>query len=174
MKNPAAIADFVRRTVPAVQMAQCKEWLRKRWGVALGGGAVLLMLAVTQSGTSSANEKTPVIANAPSEAGYIVQVLVALGIVLAVIMGAAWMMRRFTGLRSGPGHAIQILGGVPVGPRDRMVLVQVGEQQLLVGVSPGRLQTLLVLDKPIEVPPAPAQSGFAQQLAQALGRRAPE
>lgn len=174
MKNTAALAGFVERFLSAARVVHLKEWLGKRWGIVLGAGAVLLMIVVTQTGASSATEKTPALANAPSEAGYVVQVLLALVVVLAVIVGAAWLMRRVTGLRGAPGSAIRILGGISVSPRDRMVLVQVGEQQLLVGVSPGRLQTLLVLDKPVVIPTTPSSRGFDHQLAQAIRRRTPE
>jgi flagellar protein FliO/FliZ len=41
---------------------------------------------------------------------------------------------------------IAILSGVSLGPRERAVLLRVGNTRLLVGVAPGRVQTLHVLD----------------------------
>jgi flagellar protein FliO/FliZ len=38
-----------------------------------------------------------------------------------------------------------------LGTRERAVLLQVGDQQLVVGVAPGRVQTLHVLDKPLSM-----------------------
>ncbi len=37
-----------------------------------------------------------------------------------------------------------------MGSRERIVLLQVGEEQVLIGVSPGRINKLHVLNKPIE------------------------
>jgi flagellar protein FliO/FliZ len=56
-----------------------------------------------------------------------------------------------------------------VGQRERVVLIQVGSQQLLLGVAPGRVQTLHVLEEPISVGTAssPGES-FAERLGSAL------
>jgi flagellar protein FliO/FliZ len=65
--------------------------------------------------------------------------------------------------------ALKILGGLSMGSRERVVLMQVGEEQILIGVSPGRIQTLHVLDKPISVDDKKnAESGFAERLSEAL------
>ena len=50
------------------------------------------------------------------------------------------------------------------------MLVQVGDKQLLLGVAPGRVQTLYVLDRPVEssTPPMGAPGGFAEKLAQLM------
>jgi hypothetical protein len=52
----------------------------------------------------------------------------------------------------GPG-AIEILADVAVGAKERAVLVQVGRQQLLLGVAPGRVNTLHVLTEPVTTTP---------------------
>ncbi|WP_172600428.1 FliO/MopB family protein [Sulfurivermis fontis] len=62
-----------------------------------------------------------------------------------------------------------MLGGVPVGQRERVVLIQVGNKQLLLGVAPGRVQTLHVLDEPINVTAVPSGGeSFAERLTAAL------
>ncbi len=81
----------------------------------------------------------------------ILQTIVGLIVVLAVIAMGAYMLRRFGNLPSMNNGVIKIITSVSMGPRDRIVLVQVGEQQLLVGMSPGRMQTLCELESPIEI-----------------------
>jgi flagellar protein FliO/FliZ len=108
-----------------------------------------------------------VLAAKPGEAvgaGSIVQLVFGLLVVLAAIALGAFLLRRL-GKFSGPaGGALRILGGVSLGARERVVLMQVGDQQLLLGVAPGRVQTLHVLARPVAVDSptlAPAAGGFA-------------
>ncbi len=115
------------------------------------------------------------VANAePVALGDMLQVLFGLIFILLLIAGAAFALRRFARFQIGSGSELRILGGLPVGGRERIVLLQVGEAQLLVGVAPGRVQTLYVLEKPLPLANAavPAQ-GFAQRLAALMnpGRR---
>ena len=56
-------------------------------------------------------------------------------------------MNRFQAVTD---ESLKILGGISMGSRERVVLLQVGEEQLLIGVSPGRINTLHVLETPIE------------------------
>ena len=57
-----------------------------------------------------------------------------------------------------------------MGPRERIVLLEVGETQLLIGVAPGRIQTLHVLASPVDVsqPHNAPRSSFARHLARRL------
>jgi len=107
----------------------------------------------------------------PVGAGGLLQVVLALGFVLALIAGLAWLVRRMGAVPQGAPGAMRVLGGISIGQRERIVLVQVGETQLVVGVAPGEIRTLHVLDKPIVMPPSAAGGGeFAQRLAAALRR----
>jgi len=105
-------------------------------------------------------------------AGTLLQVALALALVLVLVAGAAWALRRVGGASAGGTGAVRVLGGVALGTRERAVLVQVGETQLLLGVAPGRVQTLHVLERPVEVT-APGGGAFAGRLAAALRRGAP-
>ncbi|MDX1656357.1 MAG: flagellar biosynthetic protein FliO, partial [Candidatus Competibacteraceae bacterium] len=75
----------------------------------------------------------------PLAGGGLLQMVLGLVLVLGFILGAAWLVRRFTPLRGGDG-AIRLRGGLSLGTRERLVLVEVEGVRLLVGVSPGRLQ----------------------------------
>ena len=119
----------------------------------------------------------PVPAGAGMDAAYLAQLLVGLILVIAAILVLAFLMRRVGGFQSRLGSEFRVLGGISLGSRERMVLVQVGERQLLVGVAPGRVQTLHVLDEPIRVEGRAAQEGtarsdspFAQRLRAAINR----
>lgn len=115
---------------------------------------------------------------APRElgAGQSLQVFAALVMVIAFIIVVAWFTRRFGGLHVGGNGAIRILAGVAVGQRERVVLLQVGEKQLLIGVAPGRVETLHELEQPIDVTSASSgkNSAFAEKLSAALKYRGGE
>ena len=85
----------------------------------------------------------------------LVRVTMSLIVVLAAIVLTTWLLRRFTKLGGTMGGALQVLGGISLGARERIVLVQVGERQILLGIAPGQIQTLHVLEKPLPVPPPP-------------------
>ncbi|TVP84208.1 MAG: flagellar biosynthetic protein FliO [Thioalkalivibrio sp.] len=144
------------------------------------GGAAAAVIAGLAPGAlaaGTAGGAWPVPAGAGMDAAYLAQLLVGLILVIAAILVLAFLMRRVGGIQSRLGSEFRVLGGISLGSRERMVLVQVGERQLLVGVAPGRVQTLHVLEEPIRVEGRGAQDGtarsdspFAHRLRAALNR----
>jgi flagellar protein FliO/FliZ len=84
-----------------------------------------------------------------------------LGLVLALIFAAAWLLRRLGTGSLGGQSSVRILGSALVGSRERVVLVEVEGTRLVLGVAPGRVQTLHVL---------PAAESFGQTLDQVRER----
>ena len=97
---------------------------------------------------------------APSGIASLGQVTLALGLVLAVIFVAAWLLRRMRGFGKTGTGALDVIADLPVGQKERAVLIRVGTTQVLIGVAPGRVTTLHVLAEPVTVAP-PATSGPA-------------
>lgn len=100
-----------------------------------------------------AESATPVDAQALGSSGTsisaVVEVAFWLFIVLMIIFAAAWLLRRFGGAAFQGSGVIRVIAAVSVGGRDRVTLVDVGGQQILLGVSPGRINTLHVFDEPV-------------------------
>jgi flagellar protein FliO/FliZ len=105
-----------------------------------------------------------------SGAGQLAQTALALLVVIAVILALSWLARRVQGLRAGQGGALKVRAALSLGARERMVWVQAGETHLLVGVAPGRVQTLHVFDTPPQIDDAQAAPSFAELLQKARGR----
>lgn len=103
----------------------------------------------------------------PLSTASVLQTLMGLGVVLLLILVVAWLARRSGSLAAAAGGPLKILAGRSLGPRERLVLVQVGEEQLLIGVAPGRVQTLHVLREPVSLE-AVAAGGFAERLGAAM------
>ncbi len=103
---------------------------------------------------------TQMTSSAPSGVASLGQVTLALGLVLAVIFGAAWVLRRVKGLGRNAAGTLDIIADLSVGQKERAVLVRVGNQQLLLGVAPGRVTTLHVLTEPVSVTPPTSGAGI--------------
>jgi flagellar protein FliO/FliZ len=95
--------------------------------------------------------------------------------VLGAILLLAWMMRRlgnFSQLQTGK---FRVLAALSLGARERVVLLQAGDKQLVLGVSPGRVQTLCVLEGAdvirSESPPLDPGANFAEKMAELMGKR---
>jgi flagellar protein FliO/FliZ len=73
------------------------------------------------------------------------QVSLALLAVLGAIFALAWLMRRLRTLHGQDPRAIEIIGQVALGSRERAVLLRVAGSQVLVGLGGGAVNTLLVV-----------------------------
>jgi flagellar protein FliO/FliZ len=105
-------------------------------------------------------------------AGQLTQLVFGLLLVLGLIFFLAWLLRRVQ--QAGPagkGQVIELIGSRALGPRDRLMLVQVGNEQILLGLSPGTITALHVLKEPVQVPSTEkATPEFAQRLMDILGK----
>jgi len=112
----------------------------------------------------------------PVGIGGLSEVALALVIVLAAIFVIAWLVRRLRLASNRVGGAIDILADVPLGQKERAVLLKVGATQILVGVAPGRVNTLHVLAEPLEISRPPAghaadsPNSFRTLLMRSLGK----
>ena len=99
--------------------------------------------------------------------GYLLGLLLVVGLIFAL----AWLLRRVQRVGPGNGQVIEMIGSRALGPRDRLVLVQVGEEQILLGITPGRITPLHVLKTPVQTTQSqPATPEFAQRLMELLGK----
>ena len=96
----------------------------------------------------------------------VLETFIGLAIVIGVMLALAWLVKRFVQLPGMGRGQVQVLGGVSLGAREKAVLLSVDGRRLLVGVAPGRVQTLLEL-----APAEPAEEAFADQLSQAVTAR---
>jgi flagellar protein FliO/FliZ len=107
--------------------------------------------------------------------GSMLQTFLGLAVVLAMIAGAAWLLKRFgaqPGLTSG---VIKVIAGAAVGQRERVVLVEIAGTWLVVGVAPGEVRALHTMPKAALDAPAPvpglAPGSFAGWLKHVMDQR---
>ncbi|MCU0990083.1 MAG: flagellar biosynthetic protein FliO [Xanthomonadales bacterium] len=91
----------------------------------------------------------------PSLGASALQMLVGLTLVVAVILGSLWLLKRLSMPRGSPNGVLRVVGGTAVGPRERVLLLEIGDTWLVVGVAPGRVATLHRLPRMVAPDPAP-------------------
>jgi len=70
----------------------------------------------------------------------------ALILVLMLFFLCVWLLRKTTGMNSATAHQLHVIGGLSLGAKERIVLLQVGSKQILLGVTPARIDTLHILE----------------------------
>lgn len=89
------------------------------------------------------------VATAPavSTAGSLLQVFIGLIAVLLLIAGTAWVAKRMGVTRGGTQGLLHVVASTSVGARERVVVIEVGESWLVLGVAPGSVNALTSLPK---------------------------
>ncbi|MFR0688389.1 flagellar biosynthetic protein FliO [Enterobacterales bacterium AE_CKDN230030158-1A_HGKHYDSX7] len=106
-----------------------------------------------------------------SAGAQLMQLLLGLVLVVGLIFLLAWLVRRVQQVVPRGNQAIRLISSQALGPRDRLVLVQVGEEQVLLGLTPGRITPLHVMRQPVHAAESePAQPEFAQRLLELLNK----
>lgn len=93
------------------------------------------------------------------------QVAASLLLIVGVIVALAWLATRLRLTPRAASSALSVLADVAVGPKERVVLLKVGDAQALVGVGADGVRSLALLDRLVELPaPTPVAGAFAERL----------
>ncbi len=126
--------------------------------------ALAALPAFAQEGAPVRAPATPVI-----DASEIASLGVSLVIVIAAILVVGWMYSR---MRAGGGKGadvIDVIASRPLGPKERLMIIQIADQQLLVGMTASQLQTLHIFEAPVvNRSPRGGETGFASRLRSAI------
>ena len=90
-----------------------------------------------------------------------VQMTLGLGAVLLVILGLAWVARRFNLGNLGSASHMKVVSALPVGAKEKILLVEVEGKRLLVGVTAQQISLLQSLE---DAPGEPASGDFANRM----------
>lgn len=107
------------------------------------------LLTLTEAGAAETATATPGVSIAT-----MLQTFAGLALILGLFVAAAWLVRRLNGSRTllGSGGPLRVVGALALGPRERIVLVEVADTWLVIGLAPGQMRTLHTLPKG-ELPP---------------------
>ena len=113
----------------------------------------------------------------PDIGGGFLQLLLGLGAVIALLFASLWLLKRLAAPRGEAAGMMRVVSGIAVGARERVVVVEIAGNWLVLGVAPGRVTALAEMPRAqVAPPPAGAASppeprDFAGRVRQMLDRR---
>lgn len=131
----------------------------------------LFLLPVSLMAQQSKSEMTTAIE--PLSSTYLLKLTGGLILVVAVIFLVAWFVKKMNLTPQHHSGLIKVIAGLNVGSRERIMLLEIGEEQILVGLCPGRIEKLHTLATPLNTDPVESnssssiQSKFSQLLSNA-------
>lgn len=103
-----------------------------------------------------------------------------LSVALIVVLGVFWLfarlMKQLQGSKGSGDSGLQIVGSLAVGQRERLLVVQAGDEQMVLGVTAHQISKLHVLNKPLlgsAITATESGNDFRQKLKAALKRQVP-
>lgn len=141
----------------------------------LQGAVALLMLFSSIALAENADKASAQVTlgeAVPQPGDYFSQILLSLIFILMIIFAAAWLLRRYGRFPGVAEGNLRVLGALSVGPRERILLLQAGKEQIVVGVTTSKISKLHQLSEPVEVEQKPlsnfAGGAFSQRLQEAM------
>jgi flagellar protein FliO/FliZ len=104
--------------------------------------------------------------------GSLMQLGFGFTVVMAVLFGCLWLLKRLSTPHGRSGGLMKVVTTLPLGTRERAVLIEVGGQWLLIGMGPNYMVKLADLPRQ-DLPPAPqgpTVPDFSAWLKRALER----
>jgi flagellar protein FliO/FliZ len=106
----------------------------------------------------------------PLSIGSLTQLTLSLIAIVALILAIGWVLKRFK--LNAPRGSVdsEILDQLSVGPRERVLLIRIGEAQVLLGVGASGIVALTPLTAPIALRAAGRAPAFAERLRDMMKR----
>ena len=109
-------------------------------------------------------------AGSPLSVSTVAQLTLSLVAIVALILAISWVLKRLKLAGPRGRGEISVQDELVVGPRERIMLIRVGDSQVLVGVSASGIVGLTPLAAPIVLTGAPAAPTFADRLREFMKR----
>ena len=102
----------------------------------------------------------------------ILSIFLSLLLIVAIIFSLAYIMRRFN-VTPGSSGQLKVVASLSAGTRERVMVIQVGDEQHLIGVTAQNINHLSKLQTPLatSVPAANGGAAFKQKLVQAMAQK---
>jgi flagellar protein FliO/FliZ len=106
----------------------------------------------------------------PLSVSSLAQLTFSLLAIVALIVAVSWALKRLKMAGPRGRGEIAVIDELALGPRERIVLLRVGESQVLVGVGAGGVVGLTPLAAPIAIKAGGAAPAFADRLREFMKR----
>ncbi len=126
---------------------------------------VALFSSNSYANTIGTNPANPVIA--------LLKMLLALAVVLGLLWGFAALLKRFQAPSLQAKSGLKLVSTFSLGQREKLVVVQVGEEQLLLGVTSSAISNLHTLPTPLKLQHDGDAGSFKKALNAAISREIP-
>lgn len=94
--------------------------------------------------------------------------LMAMLVIIGLILACAWVLKRINGNVGFNNRLIKVKSVTNLGVKEKLVLVDVGEKQLLLGVTPNQITMLKEIDFPLATAQQTETSPFSDKLKMLL------
>lgn len=84
--------------------------------------------------------------------------------IVGLILACGWLVRRMSGGAGFNHRHMKVLSVLPLGSREKLMLVKAGEEYLLLGVTPHSINTLHRYDEPVDLAETHFSSPFADRM----------
>jgi flagellar protein FliO/FliZ len=131
----------------------------------------LWLLPTSLLAEQSSASKTATATIDPMSSAYLLKLTGGLIMVVVIIFVLAWLIKKMNLTPQSQSGLIKVVAGLNLGARERVVLLEVGGEQILVGLCAGRMDNLHTLKMPINIDSLAVDSAqtkpskFAQLLA---------
>jgi flagellar protein FliO/FliZ len=106
----------------------------------------------------------------PLSVGSLTQLTLSLMAIVALIVALGWVLKRFKLTAPRGSLDSEVLDQLSLGPRERIVLLRVGDAQVLVGIGASGIVPLTPLSTPIALKAATPSPAFAERLRDMMKR----
>ena len=132
-----------------------------------------MLIAVTLAAITPASAQT---ASGPAStaADQLLNLGIGMGLVLALIAACAWLVKKLGPRTLAANGILRVITGAAVGQRERVVVVEIGDTWLVLGVAPGSINALHQMPRSTAAVAAAspsAQQPFATWLKQFMEKR---
>lgn len=127
-------------------------------------GALISLLALMPALATAAPAAVP---KDPLSAGNLLSVFFGLVLVVALLLAAAWMIRRFQQVQVPREGALQVTAQLSLGLKERVILLRVGDENVLIGCTPGSI-------RPLHSWHGPSPEGAASEAAATTAKTTPD
>ena len=130
----------------------------------------IIMLCLTSIASAATDESAKTFSHSPLATVNLIQTLLGLILVLGCIVLVAWLLKRSNRFHTTINGQLKVIAGLPLGTKERLILVQVGSEQVLLGVTSQQITLLNKLETPISTDQSDKRD-FAEKLKDMVQKR---